>query len=436
MTIYCGVVCFSVKNFNKFLLILLSIIIHSSLIWAFDNLNLAPKACSFDVNELIQNKEFLEVFFKRAEDGLVKGEVDKNILKTLLNECGYKNANKVYTGDLFNKEILEGLKVLFLEEREELKPTTDNFANVQRILLEISEPYFIHETNHFFRPFVFLELYKGKLEAMVNFGQMTKTFKDLQKKQQIIALFLEPPFKIHEKSYASQLMLSYVIEFIAESIEFTETVIRLLPYDVVDSQIQAWNMRDLGEARECLENIKTWLEDSSLIHRTIKKLSDEIVRFQNKFNYPNVSFELVNEGEKFDEIDLVISSLDLNYILKNLIDNALQAVDSNKDLAVKVNFSILKRDKKFLKIEVTDNGTGMSKEVLSMIRTGVHFTTKGKMGNGLGLYAVNKIINDHSGLLEIESESGMGSTFTVLLPEFSGNSIPEPILNNPNQIAA
>lgn len=43
------------------------------------------------------------------------------------------------------------------------------------------------------------------------------------------------------------------------------------------------------------------------------------------------------------------------------------------------------------------------------------FTTK-KEGTGLGLPIVAKIINEHNGRIEVESEAGKGSTFIVLLP--------------------
>ncbi len=65
-------------------------------------------------------------------------------------------------------------------------------------------------------------------------------------------------------------------------------------------------------------------------------------------------------------------------------------------------------------IRVRDNGPGMSPEVLARIREPL-FTTK-NFGTGLGIPAIEQIAHQHNGRLEIESEAGHGSLFTILLP--------------------
>ena len=44
------------------------------------------------------------------------------------------------------------------------------------------------------------------------------------------------------------------------------------------------------------------------------------------------------------------------------------------------------------------------------------YSTKGSKGTGLGLQVVQKIVNEHGGVLSIESEEGKGSTFRVEIP--------------------
>jgi PAS domain S-box-containing protein len=68
----------------------------------------------------------------------------------------------------------------------------------------------------------------------------------------------------------------------------------------------------------------------------------------------------------------------------------------------------------FVFIELADTGTGMTPEQLDSLFT-PFFTTKEK-GTGLGLALTHKIIEEHQGHLHVESQFGVGSTFTILLP--------------------
>ena len=74
----------------------------------------------------------------------------------------------------------------------------------------------------------------------------------------------------------------------------------------------------------------------------------------------------------------------------------------------------------FVKIEVTDTGCGMSPEVCSRVFD-PFFSTKPK-GHGLGLSAVQGIIRGHRGGLAVQSEEGVGTAFTILLPAGSPES--------------
>lgn len=71
--------------------------------------------------------------------------------------------------------------------------------------------------------------------------------------------------------------------------------------------------------------------------------------------------------------------------------------------------------KDYLEVKLTDTGQGIAKEDLSRIFE-PFFTTKGQHGNGLGLAVTWGIIDSHGGTINVESELGSGSTFTVHLP--------------------
>ena len=66
-------------------------------------------------------------------------------------------------------------------------------------------------------------------------------------------------------------------------------------------------------------------------------------------------------------------------------------------------------------ISISDSGIGMSPEVLEKIFD-PFFSTKRTVGVGLSLALTRRIVMEHGGEIEVQSEPGRGSTFRVLLP--------------------
>jgi signal transduction histidine kinase len=68
-----------------------------------------------------------------------------------------------------------------------------------------------------------------------------------------------------------------------------------------------------------------------------------------------------------------------------------------------------------LEILVRDEGEGMSEETQRQLFR-PFFSTKGDLGNGLGLNISNEIVERHGGRLAIESILGIGTTMRIILP--------------------
>jgi signal transduction histidine kinase len=109
-----------------------------------------------------------------------------------------------------------------------------------------------------------------------------------------------------------------------------------------------------------------------------------------------------------------------NQAILNLIVNAAHAVEESLDGSGKTKGLITvstHHDGSFVVVKVSDNGTGMSPDVLDRMYN-PFFTTKavGK-GTGQGLAIVRSVIMDtQNGTLDCESEVGKGTTFTVRIP--------------------
>ena len=122
----------------------------------------------------------------------------------------------------------------------------------------------------------------------------------------------------------------------------------------------------------------------------------------------------VDVEKQLEEIpSITCSPSQVNQVLLNLVTNAAQAIDQPRGL---VTVSTRREGADHIAIAVADNGRGITPEDLPRIFD-PFFTTKevGK-GTGLGLTIAYKIVNAHGGRIDVRSEVGVGSTFTVVLP--------------------
>lgn len=100
--------------------------------------------------------------------------------------------------------------------------------------------------------------------------------------------------------------------------------------------------------------------------------------------------------------------------LLNLVKNAIEASDYEKTDSYVAVRAALKDDTHYT-IAIEDNGIGMSQEVKARLFE-AFFSTKGKKGTGLGLMIIQRTVKVHQGVVEIESEEGKGTCFTLTLP--------------------
>lgn len=173
----------------------------------------------------------------------------------------------------------------------------------------------------------------------------------------------------------------------------------------------------------CLDSIKIGVERASGIVKGLNQFSrdnntnDEdcniqvildncLLMLQNQLKK---GIEVIRQGEQAFITKGNVSKLHQVFI--NLLTNAIQSIANEGRIILSTS-----QEQQYIVIEITDNGTGISKENLLKI-TDPFFTTKepGK-GTGLGLSITYNIIKDHNGHLEFDSEPGKGTTARVKLP--------------------
>jgi PAS domain S-box-containing protein len=101
----------------------------------------------------------------------------------------------------------------------------------------------------------------------------------------------------------------------------------------------------------------------------------------------------------------------IKQVIMNILTNSVQSVAKNGEIMVR---TVAKED--FVEIIISDNGCGIPEENLNKIFDPFFTTKEQGRGTGLGLSISHGIIKRHNGSIEVKSETGKGTTFTIKLP--------------------
>lgn len=182
--------------------------------------------------------------------------------------------------------------------------------------------------------------------------------------------------------------------------------------------------RSLKDTEKALEMIKKLSEHLSNFSRGVAEqyeivdlhsiITDSLFITQNKMKMCKVNTQNnVKKGFYFTKG----APNQLQQVFVNLIANACDAMAETKGRCLTLSIYPYKRnDTGYWKCDVSDTGIGIPKDVLENVFQSF-FTTKEKgEGIGLGLSISRGIIKNHEGDIEVHSEEGKGTTFSVYLP--------------------
>ena len=205
----------------------------------------------------------------------------------------------------------------------------------------------------------------------------------------------------------------------------------LNPVNIISSHVQLLLME--------AEKGSTTEEDLKSIQEEIKRIvdiSDGLLRFSRKGTSdsektemndllertisivePDMKLNNIGFDRKFDDnlLPIIASKDRLRQVFLNLINNARDAMPEGGAITVSTE-NIEQGEVPFVRIEIKDTGDGIDKDKINLIFN-PFFTTKteGK-GTGLGLSTSYDIIENHGGVMSVDTEVGKGTTFTIDLP--------------------
>ena len=165
---------------------------------------------------------------------------------------------------------------------------------------------------------------------------------------------------------------------------------------ILDKLIQITRMNHLGNAKEEIDfqRIVDDCIDSYSIHAEYRHV--EIIKEIEEGIHYKGEWALVNT------------------IVQNLVENGLK-YSSKKGDRPKVSISIVQKPKK-IRIQVSDNGQGLSEESKEDIFQMFYQSDSEAPGTGLGLFILKKAVGKLQGTVSLDSELGKGTTFSIFLP--------------------
>lgn len=230
--------------------------------------------------------------------------------------------------------------------------------------------------------------------------------------------------------YSNLNNLKQYIQDLVQAAELAEQLSQQLPTDNADvvSFNQFKQTVDLNFLKEdALDLVEESLEGASRARKIVQDLRDfsridkqERALFDLEAGM-DATLNIVNNELKYKaEIVKEYAGLkpfecvgaQLNQVFMNLLVNAAQAIDEFGKITIRTGY----QDADWLWVEIQDTGKGMS-EATKVKIFDPFFTTKPVgQGTGLGLSLSYKIIKDHQGRIEVDSQPGEGSRFRLYLP--------------------
>ena len=150
-------------------------------------------------------------------------------------------------------------------------------------------------------------------------------------------------------------------------------------------------------------------------------IEDNFLFYDKLAKQKKIHYTLHSEVE---EKEMLFDTNYLELIVNNLLSNAFKYTQEGQSITV-----TLKKENDFLLLQVSDTGIGIPINKQAKIFERFYQIESEHMGSGIGLSLVQRLVELHHGHIELESEEGKGSTFSVYLPQ-------DPAIYNPAELAS
>lgn len=174
-------------------------------------------------------------------------------------------------------------------------------------------------------------------------------------------------------------------------------------------------VREAKRARDVVRRLLDFARqgESTRARASLNEVTDDVVALSRHLIHTSGVTLKIHFEESLSWV--MIDANQIKQVALNLVHNALQAMPDGG--ALEITTALGKRNERdWALLTVRDTGVGIPQEDLSRIFEPFFTTKSDRGGTGLGLSVTYGIVTDHGGTIEVESEPGKGSKFTVWLP--------------------
>ena len=190
-------------------------------------------------------------------------------------------------------------------------------------------------------------------------------------------------------------------------------------------------LRDAAASKNCKEALETIKEESDWMNKLVSNL---LIMFRGQANTQKINKTSFNLGELAadcasslktmypkknitlilpEEAEIKADQDQIKRLINNLLENAARNTKADGEITLEISSG-----PKYFKIKIKDDGVGIKKELQGKIFNAFYQIEEGRGGGvGLGLAISKWIIDSHKGKITVESETGKGTTFDIMLPK-------------------
>ncbi|MCG8699450.1 MAG: ATP-binding protein, partial [Bacteroidales bacterium] len=197
-----------------------------------------------------------------------------------------------------------------------------------------------------------------------------------------------------------------LISAIKEELEYDDM---LIGFDELTQNIKM----GIDKTKEIVNSLRTFsrVDEDNFVLVNIHQNIDSAIILMGKLHSDRII--ITKNYGNIPEIPCIPGKI--SQVFLNILVNAIQAIHETGKINISTKKST-KNNKEYVNVTIDDTGVGMTKEVTDKIFE-PFFTTKDVgEGTGLGLSITYSIIKKHNALIDVKSEPGVGTSFSLLLP--------------------